>query len=422
MTSLSAKIIASILIGVIIAGGAGYYYYTEYIVPQIEELQDAVDQLTSDYEDLTGEFNALTDEHEALNQQLQDLQDEHTELIGEKEELMSDYEALTEQYQQLQSEYETLLSDYEAAFGGLDISPETIPVLEKQYTWTWAGVERSINVIVPEQLYDYYSGKERYQSADYRGYILHPLDDMYVKALVYEFNVIQVDEGLSEENKTSLVFSFIQSMEYALDVETKAQTEYPRFPVETLVDGGGDCEDTGILMASLLNAMGYNVSLILMPDHLAVGVALNATGVHWVHDNVTYYYLETTAPGWEEGEVPPEHDPEEATIYPVEEMPFLAYSWTATRVNNKVTVRFHVTGEGALTAEDYRVWLAVEDEEGDIVAETYSSYFDLAFGEEKWLTVKVTGPRFEKQRLVMGVTDPQDQTYFLSYSEYYTTR
>jgi len=186
MTSLSAKIIASILIGVIIAGGAGYYYYTEYIVPQIEELQDAVDQLTSDYEDLTGEFNALTDEHEALNQQLQDLQDEHTELIGEKEELMSDYEALTEQYQQLQSEYETLLSDYEAAFGGLDISPETIPVLEKQYTWTWAGVERSINVIVPEQLYDYYSGKERYQSADYRGYILHPLDDMYVKALVYE--------------------------------------------------------------------------------------------------------------------------------------------------------------------------------------------------------------------------------------------
>ena len=46
---MSAKIIASILIGVIIAGGAGYYYYTEYIVPEIEELQDAVDQLTSDY-------------------------------------------------------------------------------------------------------------------------------------------------------------------------------------------------------------------------------------------------------------------------------------------------------------------------------------------------------------------------------------
>lgn len=419
---MSAKIIASILIGVIIAGGAGYYYYTEYIVPQIEELQDAVDQLTSDYEGLTGEFNALTEDHEDLNQQLQDLQDEHTDLLGDQEELMSDYEALTEQYQQLQSEYETLLSDYEAAFGGLDISPESIPVLEKLYTWEWDGVERSVSITVPEQLYDYYSEKDRYQTTDYRGYILHPLDDMYVEALVYEFNLIQVDEGLSEENKTDLVVSFIQNMEYVLDADSKGLTEYPRFPVETLVDGGGDCEDTGILMASLLDAMGYNISLILLPDHLAVGIAVNATGTHWVYDNVTYYYLETTAPGWEEGDVPPEHDPEEATLYPVEEMPFLAYSWTATRVNNKATVNVHVTSEGAVTAEDYRVWLAVEDEDGFILAETHSSYFDLAYGEDLSYKLKVTGPRFMKQRLVVGVKNSEGEASFLSYSEYYTTR
>jgi len=419
---LSAKIIASILIGVIIAGGASYYYYTEYIIPQIEELQDAVDQLTSDYEGLTGEFNALTDEHEGLNQQLQGLQDEHTELMGDNEELMSYYEALTEQYEQLHSEYETLLSDYEAAFGGLDISPESIPVLEKLYTWEWDGVERSITITVPEQLYTFYSEKERYQTTDYRGYLLHPMDDQYIEALLYEFNLIQVDEGLSEEDKTDLIISFIQNMDYTLDSDSKGLTEYPRFPVETLVDGGGDCEDTGILMASLLDVIGYNVSLILLPDHLAVGVEVNATGVHWVYDNVTYYYLETTAPGWDEGEVPPEHDPEEATIYPVEEMPFLAYSWTATRENNKATVKIDLTSEGAVSAEGYRVWLAVEDQDGFIWAETHSSYFDLAFGEDTSFKLKVTGPRFEKQRLVVGIKDPDGETSFLSYSEYYITR
>jgi hypothetical protein len=275
---------------------------------------------------------------------------------------------------------------------------------------------------VPEQLYDYYSEKERYQTTDYRGYILHPVDDQYIEALVYEFNLIQVDEGLSEENKTDLVISFIQSMDYTLDTDSKGLTEYPRFPVETLVDGGGDCEDTGILMASLLDCMGYNVSLILLPDHLAVGVEVNATGVHWVYDNVTYYYLETTATGWEEGEVPPEHDPDEANIFPVEEIPFLAYSWTATRVNNKATVNVHVTSEGAVPAEDYRVWLAVEDEDGFIVAETHSSYFDMAFGEDLSFKLKVTGPRFIKQRLVVGIMDPEGETSFLSYSEYYTTR
>jgi len=407
---------------VIIAGGASYYYYTEYIIPQIEELQDAVDQLTSDYEGLTGEFNALTDEHEGLNQQLQGLQDEHTELMGDNEELMSYYEALTEQYEQLHSEYETLLSDYEAAFGGLDISPESIPVLEKLYTWEWDGVERSITITVPEQLYTFYSEKERYQTTDYRGYLLHPMDDQYIEALLYEFNLIQVDEGLSEEDKTDLIISFIQNMDYTLDSDSKGLTEYPRFPVETLVDGGGDCEDTGILMASLLDVIGYNVSLILLPDHLAVGVEVNATGVHWVYDNVTYYYLETTAPGWDEGEVPPEHDPEEATIYPVEEMPFLAYSWTATRENNKATVKIDLTSEGAVSAEGYRVWLAVEDQDGFIWAETHSSYFDLAFGEDTSFKLKVTGPRFEKQRLVVGIKDPDGETSFLSYSEYYTTR
>ncbi len=413
--------LASILIGVIIAGGAGYCYYTQYIVPQIEGLQEAMDRLNSDYEDLTEEFNALADEHEALNQQLQDMQDEYTDLMGDHETLMSEYEALTEQYQQLQSEYETLLSDYEAAFGGLDISPETIPVLEKQYTWTWGGVERSVTITVPELLYDYYSGKERYQTTDYRGYILHPLDDMYLEAIVYEFNAIMVDEGLSEENKTGLVVSFIQSMEYALDIETKGVTEYPRFPVETLVEGGGDCEDTGILMASLLDIMGYNVSLIMLPNHLAVGVAVNAIGVHWVHENVTYFYLETTAPGWEVGEVPPEHDSEEATLQPVDRMPFLAYTWTASRKNNRVTVRFHVTSEGSIAAEGYLLWLAVEDQDGVILAETYSGYLDLAYGEETWLTLKVMGPRRERQRLVMGVKDPEGETGFLSYSEYYTS-
>lgn len=417
---MSAKILASILIGVIIAGGAGYYYYTMNIVPQIEGLQESVDRLTSDYEALTGEFNALADEHEALNQQLQNLQDEHTDLLGDHETLTSEYEALTEQYQQLQSEYETLLSDYEAAFGGLDISPESIPVLEKLYTWEWGGAERSVAITVPELLYDYYSGKERYQTTDYRGYILHPLDDGYLDALLYEFNLIQVEEGLSVENKTSLVVSFVQSMEYALDEDSKDLAEYPRFPVETLVDGGGDCEDTGILMASLLDAMGYNVSLILLPNHLAVGVAVDATGVHWVHENVTYYYLETTAPGWGVGEVPPEHDPEEATLHPVKTMPFLAYTWTASRVNNRVTVRFHVTSEGPLAAEGYRLWLAVEDQEGVLLSETYSGYLNLAYGEEEWLTLRVTGPRGERQRLVMGVTDPEGRTGFLSYSEYYT--
>ncbi|MEM3389433.1 MAG: hypothetical protein QXQ64_02505 [Candidatus Bathyarchaeia archaeon] len=42
--------------------------------------------------------------------------------------------------------------------------------------------------------------------------------------------------------------------------------ETPRYPLETLVGGGGDCEDMAILIASMLKAapVNYNVSLVYM--------------------------------------------------------------------------------------------------------------------------------------------------------------
>ncbi|MBN2334676.1 hypothetical protein JXL21_03885, partial [Candidatus Bathyarchaeota archaeon] len=294
---MSAKILASILVGVLLAGGAGYYYYSTVLNPQIMELQATVEQLSEDYATLTEEFNTLTDEHEQLSQQLETLQGEYTSLSTDHETLTDEKEALEELYAQLESEYESLLSDYEAAFGGLDISPESIPVLEKLYTWEWDGTERSVSITVPEPLYTYYSEKERYVTTDYRVYVLHPYDDQYVEALVNEFKLIEIEEGLTEENVTDLVISFIQGMEYSLDQDSAQQGEYPKFPLETLVDGGGDCEDTSILAASLLKAMGCNVSLILLPNHLAVGLAVNATGEHWEVNGTDYYYLETTATG-----------------------------------------------------------------------------------------------------------------------------
>lgn len=86
--------------------------------------------------------------------------------------------------------------------------------------------------------------------------------------------------------------------------------EYPRYPVETLVDGG-DCEDKSILLAAILRAMGYRVALLFFegnPGHMAVGVECpNCWGTYYLKDGVRYFYLETTSPGWSIGEVPLEY-------------------------------------------------------------------------------------------------------------------
>jgi hypothetical protein len=80
------------------------------------------------------------------------------------------------------------------------------------------------------------------------------------------------------------------------------------YPLETLLDGVGDCEDAVILAAALLKRLGYDVALLYYAGHCALGVA-GAEGLpgDFVEDpqtGVRYFYGETTSEGWSLGQVP----------------------------------------------------------------------------------------------------------------------
>jgi hypothetical protein len=93
--------------------------------------------------------------------------------------------------------------------------------------------------------------------------------------------------------------------------------DYPRFPIETIVDNGGDCEDTAILFATIVQILGYGAVYLNPTGHLAVGV-LGGSGVHgtyWTYNNGSYFYCETTGDGFKIGEVPSEYTT--AKVYPI---------------------------------------------------------------------------------------------------------
>lgn len=119
-----------------------------------------------------------------------------------------------------------------------------------------------------------------------------------------------------KEARLEFVASFVQG---ALPYVSE-EGEYPKYPAETLVEGG-DCEDKSILLAALLRALGYKVALLVFdgdPGHMAVGVDCpGCRGAYYLHDGVKYFYLETTQPGWAPGEVPPEFVGARARLYPV---------------------------------------------------------------------------------------------------------
>lgn len=108
-------------------------------------------------------------------------------------------------------------------------------------------------------------------------------------------------------DEASFVLAFVQSLPYTSDSVSSGFDEYPRFPIETLVDQGGDCEDTSILYATLMKILGYGVVYFTLPGHAAVGVlAENVPGTYVEYNGGKYYYAETTGENWRIGDLPSE--------------------------------------------------------------------------------------------------------------------
>jgi hypothetical protein len=258
-------------------------------------------------------------------------------------------------------------------------------------------------------------------TSDYRGYILHPYDDKYMQVLVKEFDGIAVLGNMTRDEEIGLIISFVQNMHYITD-DTTGFDEYPKFPVETLVDSGGDCEDTSILLAHLLEAEDIDTALLNLPEHMAVGIDVNATGVHWDVANHTYYYVETTTPGWDIGKIPIEHVGKEVTVESVDAIPFLTHTWTATRTNNVVDVTIKYTNDSPVKGAGYKAWIGIELDSGELWAERVGSELNLGFGESKTVKLSIQGPRHDTMRLIVGVLTPSGDVITEKYSEYFTTR
>ena len=172
------------------------------------------------------------------------------------------------------------------------------------------GVDNTLEVPVPSNLWNYYLDHERYYIEDYTAFIFDKYDDSYMDLfldlLIENLDFSNLFNLYSDEEKINEIGDFIQQLNYSIDYEEDLETEYPRFPVETLFNencnGGGDCEDKAILGASLLidDDLSYNVSLIRIPNHMVVGVNLPRDAISKYDYYVDEYYFLDTSPGPED--------------------------------------------------------------------------------------------------------------------------
>ena len=238
-------------------------------------------------------------------------------------------------------------------------------VLVKQYSWQYKCNHR-INIPKPETLHSYYINLDRIRSEDYSLYIFDPYDDQYIDILIdcimFGFS------GSSDLEKINYIASFVQNLEYKSDSETNSSYEYPRYPVETLFNGngGGDCEDKAILTASLLYNLGYDVALLRLPNHMAVGVNLSEiANPNYKYYTDSYYFLETTTAFKPCGFIPDEYEEfkSEVIVYPISSRPLIIHNWennsltifTNTEIGDFVKVTMIVQNLGITTAKNIKV-------------------------------------------------------------------
>ena len=281
-------------------------------------------------------------------------------------------------------------------------------LMTRSYTWSYwpcGDHEWTWELQIPQALYDYYRAKPRPPTHNYSVYVTDPRDTAYTDELARKLQEEAQKRGFDEYDTLHFAASFVQKLPYALDIDTTGYDEYPRYPIETLVDEGGDCEDTSILLAKVLHTMGYDIVLVNLTSHIAIGVLQGQgfCGTYYRHNGKRYFYLETTGEAGRAGVVPSEYRSQPAYIYDIVPAPVMTHSWKATIEEKHYKLTTVVENLGTAVAHDIHILAGFYAGEDRILNSATSDPFDLEAGQSATVTVYLRAPTATRTRLMVYI-------------------
>jgi hypothetical protein len=296
------------------------------------------------------------------------------------------------------------------------ITGETYPPDEqghyrRRYEWRALGGEWRLTLTIPKALTEYYDARARH--ADRAAFVVDPYHEDELSFIADEIERLGDEHGHSRRETIAMATAFVQQLPYTKNDVTAGITQYTHYPLQTLVNRGGDCEDTSILLAAILREMGYGCVLLGLFDaaHMALGVKGDSglPGAYYEFDGDRYYYLETTGSEWELGEVPPSVQDTGAEVQPVVPRPTLVYGWgTSVERNGEVVVNAAIRNVGGVRAEDLGFYAGLEDEDERVYATGETGLDTLAADAGTTATVTLQPPEDERLRLSTAVLVDDD--------------
>jgi len=203
----------------------------------------------------------------------------------------------------------------------ITLSEET-PIDDKYfnrvYKWFFKNNQWKLTMDIPIDVYDKYVNSNVDRSPQNQPYSNDAMaafvtsNEKVIIDLANELKALAGSASYNTVTTANFILRFVQvNVLYILDNESQGSIEHWKFPVETLVDKNGDCEDSAVLFASIMDALGYDVVLLFYKfedknsGHLAVGIHLQGNHGECVEDNgKKYFYCETTTSQFVIGQLP----------------------------------------------------------------------------------------------------------------------
>lgn len=125
-----------------------------------------------------------------------------------------------------------------------------------------------------------------------------------LKSVLEGFNKIFLEENFDARDKVYFAITFVQNVKYGRPGGTLDL--FP--PLGTIAYRFGDCDSKAILLYVILERMGIDCAMLWSYNykHAMLGIKVNSRGNFLTAKGKKYYFLETTYPNWDVGEIPPE--------------------------------------------------------------------------------------------------------------------
>ncbi len=178
---------------------------------------------------------------------------------------------------------------------------DDIPV---SHTFTFEGQPVTLDVTVDGALYAgavaaeksvtrFGNARENDWIEDYwPAFVEEKHQDAFFESVLAATRQVRDSRGLDADRYAELLTVFAQSLTYKTDpVDLQ-----PKFPVETFVDGEGDCDDKTLLLAGLLEREGYDVAVLMFEPEKHVSLGVRSADIPY--RDTGYAFTETTAAGF----------------------------------------------------------------------------------------------------------------------------